>query len=174
LRYVALLRGINVGGNNKVDMKTLVNAMESAGYKDVSTYINSGNIFFSSDKPESTLEKELNKLIQDEFGLDIPALVKGKTDVENIVGAIPAEWKNDAEMKCDVTFLWEKYHDDSVLEQLPTKPVDTVQYVSGAIIWKVDRQDVTKSGMNKIVGTDLYANMTIRNCNTARAILKRL
>lgn len=78
-------------------------------------------------------------------------------------------------MKCDVMFLWDKYNNKSVIEQLTIKPeIDEVKYVHGALVWKVDRKNVTKSGMMKIVGTDLYRNMTVRNCNTVRKINDRL
>lgn len=174
MRYVALLRGINVGGNNKIDMKTLVSQMEAAGFEEVSTYINSGNVFLTSNQSAEEVTDGLKKLISSKFDLDIPVLVKNKSSIECIVNKISDSWKNDSNMKCDVMFLWQKYDNKSVLNELTIQPVDTVLYEQGAIIWKVDRKDQSKSGMNKLVGTDLYANMTIRNCNTARTILKRL
>jgi uncharacterized protein (DUF1697 family) len=74
-------------------------------------------------------------------------------------------------MKCDVLFLWDKYRSEEVVRQLPLKEgIDTVKHVKGAIIWGVPRDKVTKSGMPKIVGTDIYAHITIRNCNTTRKI----
>jgi uncharacterized protein (DUF1697 family) len=172
MKYVALLRGINVGGKNKVGMKQLALALEQAGFLDVSTYINSGNIFFS-DEHDSTLnlQKKIEKLIADEFGLNIKALVLDKPSIDVIVDAIPKNWTNDTDMKCDVMFLWDKYHADSIVEQLPIKPdIDTVKYIQGAVIWGVARDKVTKSGLLRIIGTDMYAHMTIRNCNTARKI----
>ncbi len=174
MRYVALLRGINVGGNNKIDMKTLVAQMEASGFNEVSTYINSGNIFFTSDRSNKEEADRLKRLISEKFNLTIPVLVKSQPSIERIVGRIPDSWKNSAEMKCDVLFLWEKYDHKSVLDEITIKPVDTIFYEDGAIIWMIERGDRSKSGMNKLVGTDLYANMTIRNCNTVRAIQKRL
>jgi uncharacterized protein (DUF1697 family) len=174
MRYIALLRGINVGGKNKVDMKTLVDIMESSGFKEVSTYINSGNIFFASDASVEDLSEAINRLINKEFDIDVPVLVKDRPSIERIVNDIPKDWVNGEEYKCDVMFLWPKYDAASVIDQLTIKSVDSVRYVSGALIWKVDRQSIGRSGMNKIVGTDLYANITVRNSNTARAIAERL
>lgn len=175
MKYVALLRGINVGGKNKINMKQLTAAIENAGYAQVSTYINSGNIIFSTDKPESAIVSEIEKLIHDKFGLDIRVLIRKQQDINKIAQSIPAEWTNGSEMKCDVMFLWNKYSDSSVLKQLSITPeIDDVKYVQGALIWKVDRKNVTRSGVMKLVGTDIYANMTIRNCNTVRKIQERM
>lgn len=175
MKYVALLRGINVGGNNKVDMKQLMTAMSKAGFEEVSTYINSGNIFFSANDPKSILSNRLEQLIKNEFGLNIKVLLRNKDNIDELTGSIPPKWANGSEMKCDVMFLWDSYNDKSVLEQITIKPeIDEVIYVHGALIWKVDRDNVTKSGMMRIVGTELYRNMTIRNCNTVRKIKERL
>lgn len=175
MRYVALLRGINVGGNNKIDMKQLVASMSKAGFEEVSTYINSGNIFFSADDTEAKLTNKLEQLIKNESGFDIKVLLRNKDNIDELTDSIPPEWTNGNEMKCDVMFLWDSYNDESVLEQLTIKPaIDEARYVHGALIWKVNRNNVTKSGMMKIVGTELYHNMTVRNCNTVRKIKERL
>lgn len=175
MKYVALLRGINVGGYNKVDMKQLIAAMSKAGFEEVSSYINSGNIFFSADDTEARLTNKLEQLIKNEFGFDIKVLLRNKDNIDELTGSIPPEWTNGSEMKCDVMFLWDNYNDKSVLKQLTIKPeIDEVNYVHGALIWRVDRNNVTKSGMMKIVGTELYRNMTVRNCNTVRKIKERL
>ena len=175
MKYVALLRGINVGGKNKVDMKQLVEAMSKAGYENVSTYINSGNILFRSTGSELELTKNLEQIIQDEFGLAIKVLLRDEDNIDKLIQSIPADWINDNEMKCDVMFLWDNYNDRSVLEKITVKPeIDDVRYVDGALIWKVDRRNVTRSGMMKLVGTELYKNLTIRNCNTVRKIKERL
>ena len=76
-------------------------------------------------------------------------------------------------MKCDVMFLQGDAARASVLKKLKIKPdLEDVRYASGAIIWRVDRKDVTRSGMMRLVGTPLYKQMTIRNCNTARKLLE--
>jgi uncharacterized protein (DUF1697 family) len=172
MKYVALLRGINVGGNNKVSMKQLVTALEQAGFSDVSTYINSGNIFFSdTNKNLATLRSEIEAIIASEFNLNIKALVLNKPAIDSIVAKIPPDWTNNTAMKCDVLFLWENYRSDEVIQQLPLRTgIDAVKHTEGAIIWGVPRDKITKSGMPKIVGTEMYAHMTIRNYNTTRKI----
>ena len=175
MKYVALLRGINVGGNNKIEMKRLVTTMSKAGFEEVSTYINSGNIFFSSNDKETILTNRLEQLIKDEFNLDIKVLLRNKDNINKLMGSIPLGWNNGIEMKCDVMFLWDKYNSESVLDQLTIKSgIDEVKYTHGALIWKVDKVNVTKSGMMKIVGTELYRHMTVRNCNTLRKIKERI
>lgn len=170
--YVALLRGINVGGNNKVDMKTLKKVFEEAGMSSVKTYINSGNIIFSdSGRSKAELTTVLEEAIHAHFGLRIKVLLYSFDEFQLIAEAVPADWTNDTEMKSDVLFLWEEVDTESVLEGLIVKPdIDSVQYVQGAVLWSVDRDKVTRSGMAKIIGTPLYKLVTIRNVNTVRKL----
>lgn len=170
--YIALLRGINVGGKNKIDMKLLKQTFEQAGMNDVVTYINTGNIIFSYKGTSKTeLSRILEEAIQGDFGLQIKVVVRSIDDIRGIINAIPDTWKNDKDMKSDVMFLWDEIDDESVLMNLIIKPnIDTVIYVPGAILWSVDKKNVTKSGMLKIIGSKLYKQVTVRNVNTARKI----
>ena len=170
--YIALLRGINVGGNNKIDMKMLKQTFEQVGMNDVVTYINTGNIIFSYDNASKIeLSSILEEAIHNDFGLQIKVVVRSVDDVRGIINAIPDTWKNDKEMKSDVMFLWDEIDDESVLENLVIKPnIDTVKYVPGAILWSIDKENVTKSGMTKIIGSKLYKQVTVRNVNTTRKI----
>ncbi|PWA09771.1 DUF1697 domain-containing protein [Pueribacillus theae] len=170
--YVALLRGINVGGNNKIDMKLLKQTFERVGMKSVVTYINTGNIIFTHDSLSKTeISHILEKGIHEDFGLQIKVVVRSIEEVGKIFNAIPDTWKNDKEMKSDVMFLWDEVDDESVLESLLIKPeIDTVKYVPGAILWSVDKKNVTKSGMPKIIGAKIYKQVTVRNVNTTRKI----
>lgn len=172
----ALLRGINVGGKNKVEMGRLRQVFEQSGLQSVRTYINTGNVLFAGDHPAgSALQSTLEQAIAEEFGLDIKVLLRTRHDMLEVVRALPETWVNDSEMKCDVMFLWEHVDDPGVLDQLPLRPdVDEARYVPGAVIWRTDRANVTRSGMTRIVGTKLYKAMTVRNCNTVRTLVQLL
>ncbi|MDQ0154835.1 DUF1697 domain-containing protein [Robertmurraya andreesenii] len=170
--YVALLRGINVGGKNKIDMKLLKQSFEKAGMNDVMTYINTGNIIFSHNSQNKTeLSRILEEAIHHDSGYQIKVVILSIDDVSRIIRAIPETWRNDKDMKSDVMFLWDEIDDESVLEKLVIKPdIETVKYVPGAILWSVNKKNVTKSGMTKIIGTKIYKQVTVRNVNTARKI----
>lgn len=170
--YIALLRGINVGGKNKVDMKRLKQTFEEVGMNDVLTYINTGNIIFSAnDRTKAELAPILEEAIHTDFQLQIKVIVRSMEDIKQIINAIPDTWQNDQNMKSDVLFLWDEIDNESVLNKLVIKPqIDRVKYVPGAILWSVDKKDVTKSGLTKIIGTTLYKQVTVRNVNTARKI----
>lgn len=172
MTYVALLRGINVGGNNKVDMKQLKAVFEQVGMTNVSTYINSGNVIFTDDRHSpQELTTILEKGIEQHFGFAVKVLIRDKNNLQKIIDALPDAWQNDDTMKCDVMFLWESVATPEVIKQLKIIPdIDTVLYVDGAILWSVARENVTRSGMMKLVDTELYRQMTIRNCNTTRKI----
>jgi len=170
--YVALLRGINVGGNNKIDMKQLKAAFEQAGMHNVVTYINTGNIIFTSDTGnKEELTELLEKTILELFGLAIKVLLRSLEEYSAMMQLLPETWTNGDTMKSDVLFLWEDVDDASVLDKLFIHPeYDRAIYAPGAILFSVDREHVNKSGMHKIIGTKLYQQVTVRNVNTTRKI----
>ncbi len=170
--YVALLRGINVGGNNKIDMKELKETFEDVGMESVTTYINSGNIIFTdSSHSRLEIERTLEKAIMDRHMLNIKVLVRSLDDFDEMMKALPGSWKNDKTMKSNVIFLVEGIDNGKLLDELSIKEgIDTVKYVPGAILWMVDKKNSTKSGMLRLVGTKIYRDMTIRNVNTVRKI----
>jgi len=170
--YVALLRGINVGGNNKIDMKQLKATFERIGMSKVVTYINTGNIIFENNGlSQHELVDIIERGIAEDFQLSIKVVIRSIKQYGEMMKAIPDDWRNDTSMKSDIMFLWEDVDNKDVLEQLKVKAgIDTIYYVAGAVLWSVAREHVTKSGMTGIIGTAVYKKMTIRNVNTTRKI----
>lgn len=142
----------------------------------VTTYINSGNIIFADHNySKEQLAPILEEGIYNYFGLQINVLIYSFEEFQEIARAIPENWSNDQQMKSDVLFLWQDVDGETVLDQLVIKPdIDRVSYVPGAILWSVDREKVTKSGMAKIIGTALYQRVTVRNVNTVRKMMALL
>lgn len=170
--YVALLRGINVGGKNKIDMKLLKETFVRTGMESVTTYINSGNVIFTNMKHTKT---EITNLLEEAifryFQLNIKVLIRSLNDFEHMIKVLPESWRDDKNMRSDVLFLWEEFDRKTVINELKIKPeVDTVMYVPGAILWTLDKVNITKSRLNKFIGTDVYKKMTARNFNTTRKI----
>ncbi len=174
MQYVALLRGINVGGNAKVSMALLKQTFERVGFTDVKTYINSGNVIFSSpESAASEMCETIESAIASDFGFKVPVVVRSVTSLQEIVTKTPETWQNNSEMKTDVMFLWEAVDAPAVLEQLRISPgMDEVVYLPGAVVWRVNREHQSKSGMLDIVGTKLYKQMTVRNINTVRKLVE--
>ncbi len=168
-KYIALLRGINVGGNHKVPMAELRMLFESMGFSAASTYINSGNVVFESaaQPDEATIRRTLAK----HFGFDIEVLVLTAAHVIAIADAIPNEWMNDKEQKTDVAYLFHDVDAPTIMEQLAHKPeIETMMYVPGAVIMNISRKNQTRGSLLKMMGTPLYKQMTIRNVSTARKL----
>lgn len=98
--YIAFLRGINVSGHKKIIMADLKVLLLNMGFEDVATYIQSGNIVFTSDEKSSdSLEEKIKKGIVDAFGFDVPVLVKTKTEIEEILRKSPFTKTEDLEAK---------------------------------------------------------------------------
>lgn len=172
MRYVALLRGINVGGNRKVEMARLRMVFEQIGTTEVRTYINSGNVVFSSSKRFGPKRiGELEQAILAEFGFPVDTLICDGSMITQLADDLPSDWIDNTAQRCYVMFLWDSAASPSVLDELLIKDgIDDVRYVDGAILWRVPREHLTKSGMQKVIGTPLYKQMTIRNTNTVRKL----
>ena len=140
--------------------------------KDTTTYINSGNVVFKDNRRKpATISKTLEEAIERDLGFHIKVLIRDLPAMKKLLAALPKKWTNDADMRCDVLFLWEKFDRKSILQELAIKPeIEDVKYVPGALFWRVDRSNVMKSTLPKIIGTELYKGMTIRNANTVRKL----
>ncbi|HZS43068.1 MAG TPA: DUF1697 domain-containing protein [Candidatus Paceibacterota bacterium] len=173
MTYVALLRGINVGGNRKVEMKKLAETFRALGFSNVKTFINSGNIIFQAmSKNEKNLTRKIEKTIEKDFKMPIRVLLKNLGEIKKIVKTIPKIWINDEKVKCDVMFLWRGIDKKSLVKELPfNSKIEDIKYVKGALIWRIDRKNFNKSRIVKrMVGSELYRQMTIRNPNSVRKI----
>ena len=95
-RYVALLRGINISGKNKIPMAELKKGFEKLAFEEVKTYLNSGNVIFSSGEDDTEkLTKQIQGMIKDQFDLDIPVFVISRETLEDILQNAPDWWGND-------------------------------------------------------------------------------
>lgn len=169
MKYIALLRGINVGNSAKVNMKELKARFEEAGFRGVSTYINSGNVFFESDGDRQELRALVEKMLFERTGSEIKVLIKTKAEIIEIAESIPAGWTNDEAQKTDVAYLFEPIDRENIVDDLPIRrEFVNVLYAKGALLWNVRREDYHKSQINKIISHAMYKDMTVRNVNTAR------
>jgi uncharacterized protein (DUF1697 family) len=169
---VAFLRGVNVGGKGIVSMAAIKEALVALGLSDVRTYINSGNVIFSTRAADARrLTARIEKALAQHTGMAIKVLVMDHKTLKKMVDAIPRNWVDDKTMRTYVLLLWKELDDRRILDRLPSKPdVDELRYTPGAVVWRVDRENVGRSQMNRIVGTPLYKKITIRSANTMRKL----
>ena len=171
MKYVALLRGINVGKGARVPMKTLKALLEGIGLSDVVTYLNSGNVVFDSALSASHLTQLVEDELERAFGENIPTLVKTSADVIAIAESIPSEWGSNEGEQTYVAYLFGDVDKPSLVSELPVKrQFMSIFYVPGAVVWNIKREDYNRSQITKIVGHSSYARMTTRNVNTARKL----
>jgi len=172
MRYVALLRGINVGGHAKVEMARLKKCFEGLGLESVETYINSGNVLFvTGAKDRKRLIRRIEGAIEEEFGFRVPLVLRTQAEVARVTKSVPRTWVTDQRMRCDVMFLWPEADSRSVVRKVPSHPeLEDLNYVPGALVWRIDRADAGKSKVRAMIGSDLYKQLTIRNINTVRKL----
>ena len=172
MRYVALLRGVNVGGNAKVEMARLKVCFERLGLTSVATYINSGNVVFETRATaRARLIGKIERAIEGEFGFRVPLVLRTLDELARVTKSVPRTWVTDQRMRCDVMFLWPDADSRSVLRQVQVQPqLEDLKYIPGALVWRIDRADASKSKVGRVIGSDLYKALTIRNINTVRKL----
>lgn len=167
--YIALLRGINVGGNNKIPMSELKLAFEKIGHTEVKTYINSGNIIFVSEETDTTkLIKEIEAIIKETFGFDIPTTVISADDLEDAMNHKPDWWNISKESSSNAIFVIPPITMEEVFESLgKIKPVyESVAYHGRVIFWTAARSTISRTMYAKMMNATCYKSLTIRNANT--------
>lgn len=176
--YVVLLRGINVGGKNKVPMAELKHCLETLGYAAVSTYIASGNVLLMSDKPAATIQAEIEAELPKRFALDssiIKVLVLSHAQLQAIVDNKPKGFGDHPDTyHSDAIFLIDINTDSAMSVFRPREGVDVVWPGVGVVYSQRLSAQRTKSRLGKIVGTPAYKSMTIRSWSTTTKLLQLL
>lgn len=174
MEYVALLRGINVGGNNATKMSVLKEVFEASGFTKVRTYINSGNVIFSSDEEDTKkLTEEIEALLTKKFHYQARTVVKSYIQIKQIVASTPQEWKKRTDIRCYIAFLSDFLSEkDAVKEITLREGVDTLETGPGVLYMTSVINELTKSNFNKLASKKIYQEMTIRNYNTSQKILE--
>lgn len=174
--HVALLRGINVGGNNLIRMPALAECFRDVGYADVRTYIQSGNVLFgTAPATGAELEAAIERILAERFGLPILVVVRSRDELAATIAAAPTSHGAE-DLRSDVIFLKHPLTAEEVYPQLPQprEGVDSVALGPGAIYFSRVAAQATKSRMNRILSLPAYRQMTIRNWRTTTRLLEML
>lgn len=172
--YVALLRGINVGGKNLIKMPALKAAFEADGFEQVTTYIQSGNVLFSSSGGRSAeLTRRIEKLLAEAFDYVPTVVVRSRTQMHAIVDAAPKGFGAEPpKYRYNVFFLKEPLTAKAAMGSIDTKPgVDEAHAGTGVIYFTYLTSKATQSRISKIAGSPIYPSITIRNWNTTTKLL---
>lgn len=174
--YVALLRGINVGGKNLIPMARLRTVFEDAGFESVRTYIQSGNVLFETDTPAKGLEQRIERTLEQEFKIPLVVVVRSERQLRAVVAGKPQGFGDEPS----------KYHSDVVFLRAPLTAAAAIKIVElregvdqawpGTRVVYFARLSAkrTQSKMSKIVGTPEYRLMTIRSWTTVSKLVALL
>jgi uncharacterized protein (DUF1697 family) len=167
-RYVALLRGINVGGNNLIKMSDLRDSFANMELTNVATYIQSGNVVFSAkQKSKAKLAELIEKALSEAFSYESRVVLISETEIEQVLSQAPKRFGQEVEYRYDVLFVRDPLKATELLEALPMAPgVDTAQAGDHAVyfrrlIARADESKLTKLGQRAV-----FKNITVRNWNT--------
>ncbi|HYG83938.1 MAG TPA: DUF1697 domain-containing protein [Verrucomicrobiae bacterium] len=174
--YIALLRGINVGGKNKVPMAALRQYLEELGYQNVKTLIASGNVVFTSDKQPDQLTKEIEAMLPTKFALDsslIKVLILTKDQLSQIIAQAPKDFGIAPDKYRYYVFFLMGVSVDSAMEAFELREdIDQIWSGGQAIYTQQLLAKLTQSRINKIASTPVYQSMTIRGWNTVTRLLE--
>ncbi len=175
-RQIALLRGINVSGKNKVPMVELKEGFEVLGFQEVKTYLNSGNVIFSSDGDDvRSFTNQIEAMIKNQFGLDIPVFVISKEELEDILRNAPDWWGNEnKEIYDNLIFIIPPATFAEVFNEIgePKEELEKIKDYKEAVFWSFSRKDYQKTNWwSKTASTSISKKLTIRTANTVKKIV---
>lgn len=174
-RYIALLRGINISGKNKIAMSDLKENFVELGYLAVSTHLNSGNIIFSSGVDDmATLASTIKAMIKNKFELDIPVFIVSQEELKDILNNAPDWWGDtNKEIYDNLIFLLPPISYDEFYHEIgaPKDEYEKSYHYKSAIFWSFIRKDYQKTNWwSKTASSNISDKITIRTANTVRKI----
>jgi uncharacterized protein (DUF1697 family) len=167
--YVALLRGINVGGKNLIRMPALKACFETNGFEDVRTYIQSGNVIFASPQTRSVeLTRRIEAMLAATFDHRPTVVVRSRRQMRALVEKAPKGFGADpSTFRYNVIFLKEPLTAKGAMASIDTKPgVDEAHAGTGVLYFSNLISKATQSRLSKIISSPIYPSLTIRNWNT--------
>jgi uncharacterized protein (DUF1697 family) len=168
--YLLLLRGVNVGGKNKVPMSALKHCLEELGFANATTYIASGNVILASDRNPVDIKTQIEAALTTNFELDsdlVKVLVLSHEQLRAVIDRKPAGFGDHPERyHCDTIFLMDMDVAQAMTVFSPREGVDRVWPGEGVIYSERLSSQRTKSRLSKIIGTPAYQSMTIRSWQT--------
>jgi len=175
--FVALLRGINVGGKNLISMPDLAECFRGAGYSDVRTYLQSGNVLLTAHPGNGTseLEDALERMLEQRFGVPIPTIVRSHDEFAATIASAPADL-GSKELRSEVFFLKHPLTAEEVLAQLPElrEGVDSVAPGPGAFYFSRVAALATKTRITRLMSLPIFQQMTVRSWRTSTRLLEML
>ncbi len=174
-RYIALLRGINISGKNKVPMAELKKGFETLAFVEVKTYLNSGNVIFSSDEDNiRKLTDKIEEMIKNQFGLDIPVFVLSREALEDILQNAPDWWgSEDKEIYDNLIFIIPPAAFSDIYNEIgeAKEELERIKDYKEVIFWSFSRKDYQKTNWwPKTASANVSTKLTIRTANTVRKI----
>ncbi len=174
IQYLALLRGINVGGKNIIKMVDLKSAFEEMGLLNVVTYIQSGNVLFQSDeKDKNKLTDKIEKGLSKTFKYEAKLVIISYKELKDVVNEAPRGFGKEPDtFRYDVIFLKEPLTSKEAMKSVSLKAgVDSAHAGKDALYFSRLIEKASSSHLTKIIGLPVYQNMTIRNWNTTTKLL---
>ena len=176
-RYLALLRGINVGGKNIIAKEDLKACFENMGLGNVRTYIQSGNVLFRCETTSNKiLTARIETALSKQFDYAAQAVVFSHQQYSSELQAAPKIWGHDETQKHNAMFLIGGLKPNKVVAQLPP-PIEEYEQVGvgkNTIFWSASKKYLGKTTVMKLGGSPVYKQMTVRNHNTTLKLLALL
>lgn len=172
-RYIAFLRGVNISGKNKVPMAELRKDFERLDFGEVKTYLNSGNVVFSSDEDNTErLTKQIERMIKNQFDLDIPVFVISREKLADILRNAPDWWGTEnKEIYDNLIFIMPPATFAEVYRGIgePKEELEKIKDYKEVIFWSFSRKDYQRTNWwSKTASANISSKLTIRAANTVR------
>lgn len=176
IKYIVLLRGINISGKNKIAMLALKSVLEGNGFKNVATVLNSGNVILETYvTSKEILGQMVFDVIKENFQLEIPVYITTQNEIEEVLKNSPEWWgTSDKNVYDNLIFIIPPATFDEIYTTVgePSKDIDKIKEYKNHIFWSFDLKNYRKSNWwIKTASTNIKDKITIRTANTMKKVL---
>ncbi|APV45366.1 hypothetical protein Dform_02057 [Dehalogenimonas formicexedens] len=173
--YVALLRGVNVGGKGLVSMTDLKAELNGLGFREVRTYIQSGNILFETNDDVATVRHKLEDLLKAKFKIDTLVIVKTREQLKQVAQNAPEAWHSRDDLRRYVAFISEPLDPGDVLPEVELKEgIDSVKEGPGVLYFSILLSGRTRSRLNRLMSKPVYRSISFRDFTTVQKLAEMI
>lgn len=176
MKYIVLLRGVNISGRNKVNMSELKEALISKGYFDVITYLNSGNIILQSNLSRDEIIDDFMKILNSKFNVSVPVFIIEAYKLGDVLNNSPEWWgTSNKEIYDNLIFILPSVTASEVCDVLgePSSDIEKISVYNNTIFWSFELKHYRKANWwVKTASSNIKDEITIRTANTVKKLLE--
>lgn len=176
MKYAALLRGISTSSTSSISENEVAAAFKTAGGKNISVYLQSANVIFECNHVDpAKITKTVEGILSKKTSFSVQVLLRTIDQIKKILAEVPKDWSSEADVRRYILYLTPGLVAETVVATIPKhEAIDSLVAGDSVLYLSTTLEGLTKNKLKKLVGKDLYKEMTLRNYVASKKLLELL